>query len=41
MKIAVIGSGAIGVNIAYRLAAKGAEVSLVEARSQALRFACR
>tara|TARA_R100000365_G_C2748538_1_gene80396 strand:- start:13528 stop:14658 length:1131 start_codon:yes stop_codon:yes gene_type:complete len=33
MKIAVIGSGAIGVNIAYRLAAKGAEVSLVEARS--------
>ncbi|KGB80828.1 hypothetical protein JT55_16825 [Rhodovulum sp. NI22] len=33
MKVAVIGAGAIGANIAYRLAERGAEVVLVDGRA--------
>ncbi len=33
MKIVIVGGGAIGANIGYRLATKGADVTLIEARA--------
>lgn len=35
MKVVIIGAGAIGANIGYRLSKKGADVTLIEARSPA------